>query len=102
MNVFIAVKNCYLSKIESTSWIDKQLEWGQEISKLFTVIKLRFTNGNSASAIFSGLEATDIFGFFYNKNYEDVTSKELYDLMLESFTPETDSIYSQHFYYHYT
>ena len=69
MKTFIRLKNCYLDKIESGTWIETKLEWGQSINVMYTHIKLRFTNGDTASAIFETMEMTDLLGFFFFFDY---------------------------------
>ena len=76
MKTFIRLKNCYLDKIESNSWIETRLEWGQSINVLLTSISLRFTNGDKASAVFESMEMTDLLEFFLGHDYSNKSSMQ--------------------------
>ena len=101
MKTFIRLKNCYLDKIESNTWIENRLEWGQSINVILTSISLRFTNGDKASAVFESMEMTDLLEFFLEHDYSNKSSREIYDMMCDSFTKCSDETYSKFFFYKY-
>ena len=101
MKTFIRLKNCYLDKIESGTWIETKLEWGRSINVLYTHIKLRFTNGDTASAVFEAMEMTDLLGFFLDHDYSNKSSSDIYDMLCESFSKCTEDTYLNYFYYNY-